>query len=120
MITYSPYPLTATPICRLLYTGLLALILVITPALSSADSHQQLHGEVRRGELVPLEQIFDWLEAHYLGDILDVELERDDGEVLYEIRMVGPQGQIVEFEFDALSGQLMAMEGVNINAMMRR
>ncbi|MDR5904174.1 PepSY domain-containing protein [Franzmannia qiaohouensis] len=103
---------------RMVCAALLALALGGAPS-TPADTHQPLHGEVRRGELVPLEQILDWLEAHYLGEVLEVELERDDGAVLYEIKMIGPQGQIVEFEFDAHSGQLMAMEGVNINAMQR-
>nr|WP_240457704.1 PepSY domain-containing protein [Halomonas socia] len=103
---------------RLARVVLLALALGVGLP-GTADTHQPLHGEVRRGELVPLERILDWLETHYLGDVLEVELERDDGAVLYEIKMIGPQGQIVEFEFDAHSGQLMAMEGVNINAMRR-
>jgi len=33
--------------------------------------------------------------------------------------MVGPQGQVVEFEFDAATGELVGIEGVNINGMKR-
>lgn len=97
---------------------LVLVLLMLAPSVAGA--YQQLHGEVRRGELVPLEQVLDWIEEHYLGDVLEVELERDDGEVHYEVKMIGPQGQIVEFTFDALDGRLMAMEGVNINAMVRQ
>lgn len=95
--------------------------LALAPSAAPADEHwRDLHGEVRRGELVPLESLLDWLEDRYLGEVIEVELERDDGEMEYEIKMIGPQGQIVEFEFDALSGQLMGMEGANINGMQRR
>lgn len=80
---------------------------------------QALHGEVGRGDVVPLETILDWLEVHYMGDILEIEIDRDDGLVEYEIKMLGPQGQVVEFEFDGHSGQLMKIEGVRIREMQR-
>ena len=47
------------------------------------------------------------------------EVERDDGLVEYEIKLLGPQGQVVEFEFDGQSGQLMQIEGVRIREMQR-
>lgn len=96
----------------------MASILVLAPAHAEAP-WQNLHDEVSRGELVPLPEILDWLEERYLGEVIEVELERDDGWVQYEIKMIGPQGQIVEFEFDAIDGRLMSIEGVNINAMQR-
>jgi hypothetical protein len=33
--------------------------------------------------------------------------------------MIGPQGQLVEFEFDAASGELVGIQGVNIEGMKR-
>lgn len=108
----------ALPYCLVVATGLASLAGAVVPTL--ADDHwQELHGDVQRGEVVPLEDILDWLDEHYRGEVLEVELERDDDEAEYEIKMIGPQDQIVEFEFDAISGQLMAIEGVNINGMMR-
>ncbi|RUR41416.1 hypothetical protein ELY40_15080 [Vreelandella populi] len=84
------------------------------------DQHwETLYGEVRRGDVVSLETILDWLEAHYIGEVLEVEVERENGYVEYEIKMLGPQNQVVEFEFDGHSGQLMAIEGVRINEMRR-
>ncbi|WP_428994510.1 PepSY domain-containing protein [Halomonas elongata] len=52
-----------------------------------------------------------------LVELPEVKLERDDGPPLYEIEMLGPQGQVVKFEFDAGDGELIGMEGMNINAM---
>ena len=51
--------------------------------------------------------------------MIEVELERDDGRVIYEIEMIGPQGQLVEFEFDAVNGELISIEGVGIQGMTR-
>ncbi|EHJ93945.1 PepSY domain-containing protein [Vreelandella boliviensis] len=99
-------------------TGLALVLLLVGSAVG--DQHwESLHGEVRRGEVVPLDSILDWLEAHYIGEVLEVEVEREGGYVEYEIKLLGPQGQIVEFEFDGHNGQLMSIEGVRINDMRR-
>ncbi|RUR31044.1 hypothetical protein ELY33_08655 [Vreelandella andesensis] len=81
---------------------------------------EALHSEVRRGEVVSLESILDWLEANYIGEVLEVEIEREDGHVEYEIKLLGAQNQVVEFEFDGHTGQLMKIEGVRINEMRRQ
>ncbi|MFI0473681.1 PepSY domain-containing protein [Halomonas sp. HMF6819] len=100
-----------------------ALLVVATFAWASAsDAEPQwraLHGQVQRGETVGLESLLDWLEARFEGEVIEIEMERDDGEIEYEIKMLGPQGQVVEFEFDGRSGQLMKIEGVRINEMRR-
>ena len=99
-------------------TGLALMLLLVGSAVG--DQHwESLHGEVRRGEVVPLDSILDWLEAHYIGEVLEVEVEREGGSVEYEIKLLGPQGQVVEFEFDGHNGQLMSIEGVRINDMRR-
>ncbi|MCB8888350.1 PepSY domain-containing protein [Vreelandella malpeensis] len=103
---------------RRLFAGALAAWVLASGAY--ADQHWEgLHGEVRQGEAVSLEQLLDWLEARYLGEVIEIEMERDDDEIEYEIKMLGPQGQVVEFEFDARTGQLMKIEGARINEMMR-
>lgn len=85
------------------------------------DQHwEALHSEVQRGAVVPLESILDWLEANYIGEVIEVEIEREDGHVEYEIKLLGAQNQVVEFEFDGHSGQLMKIEGVRINEMRRQ
>jgi len=105
---------------RLRLPALVALLALLAASPAPADeAWHDLHEAVREGRIVPLPQILDWLEARYAGQVLEVELERDDGRMLYEVEMLGPQGQVVEFEFDAASGELIGMEGVNIKGMRR-
>tara|TARA_R110000824_G_scaffold222202_1_gene409608 strand:- start:27826 stop:28194 length:369 start_codon:yes stop_codon:yes gene_type:complete len=99
-------------------TGLALLLLLVGSAVGD-QPWESLHGEVGRGEVVPLDTILDWLETHYIGEVLEVEVEREGGYVEYEIKLLGPQGQVVEFEFDGHNGQLMSIEGVRINDMRR-
>ena len=97
----------------------IALVLLLVGSAVGDQPWESLHGEVNRGEVVPLETILDWLEAHYIGEVLEVEVEREGGYVEYEIKLLGPQSQVVEFEFDGHNGQLMSIEGVRINDMRR-
>ena len=104
----------------------LAVVLVLLLALagplpaSADDDWQDLHDRVNRGELVPMTAILDWLETHFAGQVLEVELEREEGRLVYEVEMLGPRGQRVEFEFDGASGELIGIEGVGIDDMRRR
>lgn len=106
-------PLTTLLLAPLLLSG------TSIPASADAPHWRDLHHEVKSGHLVGLTEIMDWLEARYAGQILEVELEQDggDGRIEYEVEMIGPQGQVVEFEFDATTGELLSIEGVNIEAM---
>ncbi|WP_136066166.1 PepSY domain-containing protein [Modicisalibacter radicis] len=106
----------AIAVCRALS---LVALLGLPLAAPADDDWRQLHDEVRQGRLVSLPSVLDWLQANYLGQVLEVELERDDDATRYEIEMIGPQGQLVEFEFDAASGELLEIDGVNVEAMKR-
>lgn len=104
-------PLTAIPT--------LSQALGIAPAWADDSDWRNLHREVESGRMVALPTLLNWLDERYIGQVLEVELERDDGEVIYEIEMIGPQGQVVEFNFNAVSGELIAIEGVGIRDMQR-
>ncbi|WP_246131759.1 PepSY domain-containing protein [Pistricoccus aurantiacus] len=93
--------------------------LVMPLALARDDAWRDLHERVRAGELVGLSSVLDWLDAHYRGEVVEVELEYEDDEPIYEVEMLGAEGQLVEFEFDARSGELIAIEGVDVEAMKR-
>jgi uncharacterized membrane protein YkoI len=77
---------------------------------------------VREGRFVSLTSILDWLERHYLGHVLEVELEaeEDDEPPTYEIEWLTPQNHVIEFEFDARSGALLETEGRGVDEARRR
>ncbi|MFC0267030.1 PepSY domain-containing protein [Kushneria aurantia] len=97
---------------------------LLTAALGAAplaadDDRDELRRRVEQGELVSLATIFDWLEQHFEGRILEAELE-NASPPRYEVEMISPDGQIAEFEFDASDGRLLSAEGVNLRAMQRQ
>jgi uncharacterized membrane protein YkoI len=85
----------------------------LAPAAPAApDDAARARAAVREGRYVPLSSILDWLEARYHGRAIEIELEEEDDEPpTYEIEWLTPQGRVVEFEFDARTGELLEREG---------
>ena len=59
-----------------------------------------LRQSVERGEVVPLMSLITRIQNEYRGEIIEVELEYDDGALIYEIDLLTPAGNKIEFEFD--------------------
>lgn len=100
---------------------LLPLILLFSGGLTLADEHwRNLHKEVEAGRIKSLSSVLSDLEKDYIGQIIEVEFEQEDGRAIYEIEMIGPGGQVVEFEVDAINGKIIGIEGRNIKGMERQ
>ena len=67
---------------------------------------------VGRGEILPLSQLLDMHADKLAGQLLDLELEQDKRKHLlyYEIEVLGTDGQVREFEIDAVTGKLLEEE----------
>ncbi|WP_319211984.1 PepSY domain-containing protein [Stenotrophomonas sp.] len=61
---------------------------------------------VRQGRFVPLEQAVADALRRYPGKLIEVEL--DDAK--YEIEILGPDGVVMELDYDAATGRLLKME----------
>jgi len=108
---------------RLLTLALLALLVLplsIKVAMADDDEWRKLHRAVQAGEIKPLGEIMDSLQQDWIGDVIDVDIEKDDGKVLYEIELLGPEGQVVEFEIDAQTGEVLEIEGRDLRSMERQ
>lgn len=71
------------------------------------DIAKQLLSE---GRIRPLEQILDGLKAKVPGELLEVELELEDGIYVYDVKILGADGRVVEVEADAKSGEVLKIE----------
>src|SRR5690554_2132719 len=67
-------------------------------ALADDDDWRDLHREVQAGRIKPLAEILEILDRDWRGDVIEVDIEEDDGKIIYEIELLGPEGQVVEFE----------------------
>lgn len=120
-------PHTLRGSCRWRWPSLIVLVMFfltcvpVTFADDEEDDEEwlRLHEQVEAGRIKPLSDILDQVARDWVGDVIDVDIEEDDGITLYEIELLGPEGQVVEFEIDARTGEILEMEGRNIQDMRR-
>ena len=62
---------------------------------------------VRAGEVMPLDELRERLRRSQPGELLDLELEREDGRWIYEVKLLQAGGRIVKLEIDARSGEVI-------------
>lgn len=64
-----------------------------------------------QGAVLPLEQLLQRAFARHPGArLLEVELEEEDGVLVYELELVVAGGTVRELEFDAADGRLLKDE----------
>ena len=100
---YAPAPLR---------TLLVAMALLLggpgtTPAWSRDDDHERALQAVQAGQVLPLRSVLERLEREHTGQVLVVELEDDDGRLLFVIKLLQAGGQRIKLELDAKTGEVL-------------
>ena len=99
---------------RAALSAALLLALLGAGASQAADEHD--HDRARRalesGEIVPLRTILERVERDYPGQIMEVELEREDTRWLYEIKVLRTGGALVKLVFDARDGMQLDVKAL--------
>lgn len=87
----------------------LGLVFGLAPTAHASDDHdhEQAQRAVQAGEVMPLRRVLERLEREHPGQVLDVELERDDGRWIYEIKLLQPDGRRIKLKLDARSAEPM-------------
>lgn len=90
--------------------ALAAVLLVAAawPGLAAADDdHERAREALVRGEVLPLSTVLQRLERSHPGQVLEVELERDQGRWIYELKLLQPGGRLMKLEVDARSAEVL-------------
>lgn len=100
------------PAMRLNSKGLaIALLsaLAAFPAAARADEdrdHDVARQAVERGEIKPLVEILQAVRDKLPGEVAGVKIERRGGRLVYELRIVGARGRLLEVHVDAATGEI--------------
>ncbi len=98
--------------------ALLALLLLMPGAHAGGErerdrerdherDHERARAAVQAGQVLPLATLLQQLQRSHPGQVLEVELERDDGRWIYEIKLLQGGGQLLKLELDAATGQVL-------------
>jgi len=90
----------------------MTLLLMISTASTvwADDDHERARLLLEQGKILPLSDIIKQASAHYPGNVLEVELEEKNGEIVYEIELLGDDGVIMEMLIDARSGRMISLK----------
>ncbi len=100
----------------------MALLLASSPVLADDDDQEVAREALSKGLIRPLSELLEKIESMYSGHILEVELESEDdyndedGEILiYEIKFLTLQGNVVKLKFDAKNLELLVTDGWDLD-----
>ncbi len=108
---------------RFTLAGFVLLAAALVPAGGAEPPRKVDHERARTarasGEVLPLAHILSRVERDFGGRVIEVELERDDGELVYELELLLPDGRVIELEFDARTGELVKLEGARLETVFK-
>ena len=92
--------------------ALLITFLVLAPVqmVLADDDYIEAKRLLKSGDILPLEPILKNVRQHFPGKILEVELEKENQLIVYEIEVLGDNGVIKEVYINAKTGQPVMMK----------
>ena len=94
----------------LLFLVLVAGTISALSEIRADDDYGDIRSLVKQGEILSLEDILErYPEADY-GRLLDLEVEREHGRIVYEMEFLRDDGRVLELEVDAKDGTLLEQE----------
>jgi uncharacterized membrane protein YkoI len=92
--------------------ALLAAALLLTAAGARAGDvgPEVAKRLLSEGRIKPLSDIVAAVNAKVPGEMLEVELELEDGSYVYELKLLRPDGRVQEVEADAATAKILKIE----------
>ena len=69
--------------------------------------HDRARAALNAGEVLPLREVLDKVLLMHAGDVLEVELEREDGRWVYELKLLQSGGRLLRLDVDAKTAAIL-------------
>lgn len=99
--------------------ALLVCLLMLTAATAPAHAERSrdrgrsdqdaAREALRRGEVMPLSAILAIVDRRAHGQVMAVELEREQGRLVYEIDVLSDAGRMIDLWLDARTGEVIRL-----------
>ena len=86
------------------------LIIGLGSSLSYSDDHDKAKALLIDGKILPLEVLLAKVKQDMPGKVIEVELEYEYGQYVYELELLKPTGKIIELYYDARTGRRISVE----------
>jgi uncharacterized membrane protein YkoI len=93
--------------------ALLALLLLSASPVGAQErrDHERARAALEAGQIRPLSELLAVVERRYRGRVIEADLERDDGQWLYEFKILPQNGRVFTVEIDAATGDFLRGRG---------
>lgn len=83
------------------------------PLAARADGgdHERARQALEAGQVLPLARILEAVSAEHPGEVVEVELEREDGRWVYELKLLQAGGRIAKLRVDARDARVIEPRG---------
>jgi uncharacterized membrane protein YkoI len=99
-------------------TALLFLSALVMPAAQASEKpgkghsdkkgdHERARAAVQAGQVLPLPILLERLQRTHPGQVLELELDRENGRWVYELRLLQANGHLLKLEVDAGTAQVL-------------
>lgn len=102
-------PLLSRIVAPLALIAVVALSPVST-VLAGKDDHVEARRLLQRGEILPLAQILKIVSNRVPGDVIEVELEREDRGWEYDVKVLTATGLVRKITLNARNGAVVKIK----------
>ena len=82
----------------------------MTSIASADDDYIEARQLLDSGKILPLETILAKVRQRFPGKFLEVDLEKEDWKIIYEIEILDNNGMVNKIYIDATTGQFLSVE----------
>jgi uncharacterized membrane protein YkoI len=89
----------------------LAMIAALPAAADDDDDQDRARAAVEAGQIRPLAQLLGEVERRYVGQVVETELEHDDGRWTYKFKLLPASGRLYRVVVDGATGAVVSTRG---------
>jgi uncharacterized membrane protein YkoI len=69
--------------------------------------HDVARAALERGDALPLAEVLTRVAPNLSGEVVGIELDREDGRLVYELKVIAPNGRVREVYVDAATAEIV-------------
>ncbi len=95
---------------RLLTWAAALAVGVLAPGVACADGprdHERARAALQAGEVLSLQAVLERVQLKHPGNVLEVELERENGRWVYELKLLQKGGNLLRLDVDARTAEVL-------------
>lgn len=89
------------------WVGWALLTGLVAPGAWADSDHDRARAALVAGEVLPLTEVLQRVARQHPGHVLEVELEREHGRWVYELKLLQGDGGVLKLEVDAGDGTVL-------------